>query len=418
MLLHAFDCYVTEDFSNAYIYRYDGTKGEVGLSDTVKAGDEIHIRVKEAAPAPETCEICGQLTSVCAVTCPGNENYSPCTVCWVDPCICCDQCDGTTIEHDRDCPKNEQESARGKVNLILDYNYKGAKDTTMKVERDAKISDLIIGIPAPTRDGHLFSHWTMDEAGEDLIDDERVTDKGTKIYAQWDDDLAVGGKLTIRVNLNYDRKMGEDLTNIKKGTEMGDVLDYVTEPTRWNHKFVGWYWDRDCKDDVDADDRVYRDCTIYAKWERRKTNNEFMLKIYLNGNTKSVAKIVDMYDYSKDGKISLSEVKEVVKNYYTAKDSDGLSFSGLFEADEWSDYVSNPRRHDGNNSIRFDRDLDEDVTVYVMVHNAKVRTSSSSGTADSSNPKTGDMIFNAVTVMGASAACLAVLFYLNKKRAY
>ena len=44
-------------------------------------------------------------------------------------------------------------------------------------------------------------------------------------------------------------------------------------------------------------------------------------------------------------------------------------------------------------------------------------SSGSSGTADTSNPKTGDMIFTAVTVMGASAVCLAALFFLNKKRA-
>lgn len=348
----------------------------------------------EPEPTPDS--------SVCTV-CGAEVINGMCTGCYLDMGDC--TCKQTTT------PENN----RGKVNLILDYNYKGAKNTTMKVDQNAKVIDLIAGIPAPTRDGHLFSHWTMDEAGEDLIDNERVTDKGTTIYAQWDDDLAVGGKLTVHVNLNYDRKMGTDLTNIVKGTKMGDVLDYVNEPTRWNHKFVGWYWDKDCKDDVESSDRVYKNCTIYAKWEYRQTNNETMLKIYLNGNTKSVAKIVDMYEYSKDGKITMSEVKEAVKQYYTAKNSDGLSYDGLFEAHDWSNYVSNPKRHDGSNSISINRN--DDTTVYVMVHNAKVRTSSSSGTADSSNPKTGDMIFNAVTVMGASAACLAALFYLNKKRA-
>jgi LPXTG-motif cell wall-anchored protein len=245
---------------------------------------------------------------------------------------------------------------------------------------------------------------------------ERVTAEGVVIYAQWDDDLAIGGKITIKVNLNYDRKMADPVTNITKGTRMGDVLDYVSVPTRWNHKFVGWYWDRHCTDPVEAGDKVYRNDEIFAKWEKRKTNNEIMLKIYVNGDTKSVAKIVDMYDYAKDGEISMSEVKEAVKKYYSAKNSDGLSFIGLFEADDWSDFVRNHKHNRGSNHINVNRH--GDTTIYVMVLNAKHGASNSSATPDSSNPKTGDMIMTPAIVLGASASCLAVLFYLNKKRAY
>ena len=430
---------IPDDFTmpEGYVFDYalkNHADGSSPVSGTVEvaSGESLFLFVNaksesapeptpEPEPAPDpdpepeedpACSVCGQTEH--DATCPGHPDYVPCEKCWVDPCICCDQCDGTTIEHERNCPLNERENTKGQVTLTLDYNYKGARDTKMKVDRDAKLVDIIAGIPAPTRDGHLFSHWTMDAAGEDLIDEERVTAEGIVIYAQWDDDLAVGGKITIEVNLNYDRKMADPVTNIKKGTRMGDVLDYVSVPTRWNYKFVGWYWDRDCEEPVEADDKVYRDDEIFAKWEKRKTNNEVMLKIFVNGDTKSVAKIVDMYDYAKDGEISMSEVKEVVKKYYTAKNSDGMSFIGLFEADDWSDFVRNHKNNRGSKDIDVSRH--DDTTIYVMVTNAKTATASSSA-ADSSNPKTGDMIMTPVIVLGASAACLAVLFYLNKKRA-
>ncbi len=392
-------CCNVDDSTTVY---YSGARVDSNpcdLGDVVALGQEAHIylytQTTEVEPTPDP------KPTVCSV-CEAEAINGMCTGCYLDEVDCTCAQTGT--------PDNNLE----KYTLILDYNYRGAKKTTMKVDRDAKIIDLIASIPAPTRDGHQFSHWTMDADGADLIDEEVVTRKGTTIYAQWDDDLAVGGKLTLRVDLNYDHQMGESIVNIKKGTKMTDILDYVPTPTRWKYKFDGWYWDRKCTEDVSHDDRLYNNSTIYAKWERRKTNNEIMLKIYLNGNTKSVAKVVDMYEYARDGKISISEVKEAVSAYYTSKDSDGLEFSGLFEAEGWSEYVANRKHTKGEKRIYVNED--DDTTVYVMVYNAKVRTSSSSGTADTSNPKTGDMIFTAVTVMGASAACLATLLYLNSKK--
>ena len=347
-------------------------------------------------PTPAVCEECG-----------AELLNGMCTGCYLDEGDC--NCNETT----------EPESQKGKVKLVLDFNYKGAKDTVMYVERNAKLNSVIAGIPAPTRDGHLFSHWTLDAEGKRPIGrDDLIGKQGVTIYAQWDDNLAqwddnlaIGGDLTVRVNLNYDRKMADSLKNIVKGTKMGSVLDYVNTPYRWGYKFVGWYWDAKGRNDVEWHDEVLKDCEIFAKWER--VHNETMLKIYINGDTHNVAKIVDLHDYAKDGWISKDEVKAVVKQYYTAKDSDGLTFYGLFDAENWKSFVRN-KNHGGEKHIEVN--AGSDTTVYVMVHNAKAYSSSSS-TADASNPKTGDMIMTPVIVLGASAACLAALFYLNKKRA-
>ena len=396
-------CCTVDDSMTVYYSGARVNSNPCDLGDVVALGQEAHVYLYTQAAEVEPAPTPDPKPTVCSV-CKDEVINGMCTGCYLDEADC--TCAQTAT------PDND----RGKYTLILDYNYRGAKKTTMKVDPEASIKELIASIPAPTRDGHQFSHWTMDAAGADLVDEEVVTKKGTTIYAQWDDDLAVGGKLTLRIDLNYDHQMGEEIINIKKGTKMSDVLDYVPEPTRWKYKFDGWYWDRKCTEDVSTDDRIYNNSTIYAKWERRKTNNEIMLKVYLNGNTKSVAKVVDMYEYSRDGKISISEVKEAVSAYYTGKDSHGLEFSRLFEAEGWSEYVANRKHARGDDRIYVNQD--EDTTVYVMVYNAKVRTSSSSGTADTSNPKTGDMIFTTVTVMGASAACLATLLYLNKKRSF
>ena len=54
------------------------------------------------------------------------------------------------------------------------------------------------------------------------------------------------------------------------------------------------------------------------------------------------------------------------------------------------------------------------VTINVMVTNAVAKNGAA---ADKSNPKTGDSIYTAMTVMGISAASLAaVMYFYSKKR--
>ena len=118
--------------------------------------------------------------------------------------------------------------------------------------------------------------------------------------------------------------------------------------------------------------------------------------------------------------IDIYEARRVVGNYYSAKDSAGLSYDGLFTDTTWNRGAYD--NSDESNSVNVNDD--DDTYVYIMVYNAKTTTSSSTttttttgGTADTSNPKTGDQIFMAVTMMAVSASALALFFFLNKKRA-
>ena len=108
---------------------------------------------------------------------------------------------------------------------------------------------------------------------------------------------------------------------------------------------------------------------------------------------------LDTWTCVKDGVITIGEVKEVVKTYYTAKDSDGIGYDGFYysTSSTKNDYINNKNKTD-----RIDN-LDElRREGYVHLN---------------SNPKTGDTIYMAVTVMGLSAASLAAVYYISKKRA-
>ena len=343
----------------------------------------------------------------------------------------CSVCEST--EHlAANCPESDDT-----VKVYLNLNYGNAYEygeniEYIWVERDTLLRDVVANIAEPNRDKHSFQHWTTDQNGANIIDnlnEARATSDGVMIYAQWVDIVqSTTGTVDLTLDLNYGGHK-QYINNIDSGSVMADILGNAENagiPVRLNYKFRGWYWDKNCTNAVDLEGVLKKDATIYAKWEYRYTNNEILLKVYLNGNTHFLVRTVDMYKYTTDdGWVSMSEVKEAVKQFYTGRNSEGLHFEGLYTPDEWSKYVTNPRTADDEGSIEMNYEPGYDTIIYVMVNNAKARTYTSSTTtssttykADSSNPKTGDAIYTPVIVMGASVTALAVLFYLNKKRAF
>lgn len=241
-----------------------------------------------------------------------------------------------------------------------------------------------------------------------------------------DEDVVVGTNyITLVLDLNYEDSTDKYIKTLDPDDKMGVILESVTDPTREGYSFAGWYWDDDydykVKDNEYIGGKAGDYIRIYAKWNRKSSANNVFLKIYLNGKTSSAAKIVDISSYGDaDGMIDIYEARRVVGNYYTAKDSAGLSYDGLFTDATWNRGAYN--NSDESNSVSVNED--DDTYVYIMVYNAKTTTTStttntttSTGTADTTNPKTGDQIFMAVSVMTLSASALALFFFLDKKRA-
>ena len=117
-----------------------------------------------------------------------------------------------------------------------------------------------------------------------------------------------------------------------------------------------------------------------------------------------------------DGKVTLDEVKTVVKNYYTAKTSDGIKYDGLYMAKgNWvGNFVNDTQKYttiEDTNEFR----KESEVHINVMITNANAK-STTNEKADKTNPKTGDMIFIPVIFMVVSGAAIAGVYFYNKKR--
>lgn len=105
--------------------------------------------------------------------------------------------------------------------------------------------------------------------------------------------------------------------------------------------------------------------------------------------------------------VTYDDVLKAVKKYYN------VSSMKIFTYEEMPNYISGKDYDDLDGFI-----AGEKTDPYEVFITGSRKSGTYTYTADSSNPKTGDMIFAPAIVMGASLTCLAVLFYLNKKRAY
>ena len=222
-----------------------------------------------------------------------------------------------------------------------------------------------------------------------------------------------GYKETTKYEINFYLDYNNNTTPVTKLALKGRNIYDLYTPSRTGYKLEGWYTVSGNR--VSETATVNGDSAYYAKWTQLNPH-EVYVKFYTHGNTKTVVKYVDLYNYAQDGVITLTELETIAKDIFKARDGKNLYVYGPFSSTQWDIYCGNSSYR--NTKEKIDVSQDATTVIHAMVRNVKDSSSSSSAKADSTNPKTGDMIMTPVIVLGASVTCLAVLFYLNKKRAY
>lgn len=141
------------------------------------------------------------------------------------------------------------------------------------------------------------------------------------------------------------------------------------------------------------------------------------LHVYMNNNLDSAHKTFDITDgIAADGVVDKNDIwNNLLKNYYSAKDSKGVKIELYKAEDNWVKNFAVDNQTDRIDDILDQRD-DHYVHINVVLNNAKYKTSGSN--ADPNNPKTGDSIGTVISVMGLSATALATMFFFNKKRIF
>ena len=191
------------------------------------------------------------------------------------------------------------------------------------------------------------------------------------------------------------------------------ISDSITEHKDQIHaalddKYSGYSWsgnvyDSENEDGENMNSKVGKGINVHINAHSK----ENIVYLYVhNARTYDRIGIVRLHGKKVGEAVKESEVRKAVKEYF--------SFSSLkmYDTEKWDLYV------DGED-VKSDDTLTVGSNHYVIDVKISGSAKNTSGAkADSSNPKTGDAIFAPAAVLGLSATTLAVLFYLNKKRAY
>ena len=199
-----------------------------------------------------------------------------------------------------------------------------------------------------------------------------------------------------------------------KGTQIGDSVSAHKSMIRAElaEKYPEYSWGGNLYDDPgdsqDYNEQIGTGTTVYIN----AYAGQDMVLIYVhNSRSFNNLRIIQLQGKRRGDTVTKKDVTDAVSKYYN------VSSLAMYSEDAWEDYV------DGENvesvsSLKIPKDDAYYVIDVKISGTAKSGSSGSSYTADSSNPKTGDAIFAPVAVLGLSASALAVLFFLNKKRAY
>ena len=189
------------------------------------------------------------------------------------------------------------------------------------------------------------------------------------------------------------------------GTKKSDFYSYIAAKFpnyTWSGTYYNYYGNEVATDNVQTTNgtkNVY--LNIYSA-------NEAEVLIYCYYNSTTVCdRLIELKGFEKGETATYNAVVAAVHNVYP-----GVSVT-MFDAEGWADCLAGK----SNTSTHGVRVKTEGTTkIYVYLTGSSSSSSSSSSKADSSNPKTGDNIMMATSVMALSASALAVAYFYDKKR--
>lgn len=342
----------------------------------------------------------------------------------------------TVAEKEPETPVEPSKPAN--INWVVKHNdeVKDSGSFTPDGETSLVSNILKYKVPSSLQVGELTKIWSKG-VGNTVTTDSYVAagDTVTFAYTTKQETTVDPIHVVVKVN-NSDNVVAEYDVEPKNGeyATVENLLSYKWS-SDWNNAYTFHHaWSHEQGKNLAKDGKVYVGDTLYIALERKTTDNDsssgsssgsskFPYSVYLHiyeaGNVKTPLKTVTLDTWScvKDGVISMEEVKDVVKTYYTAKTSDGIEYDGFYYSTSTTknDYINDQKVPGPINNLDELR-KEGYVHLNVWIDNAKAKTDSSSSST-SSNPKTGDTIYMVVTVMGLSAASLAAVYYISKKRA-
>lgn len=313
------------------------------------------------------------------------------------------------------------------------YTVKFYADGVVVATYDWAKNETVPTLPtASKKSGYQFKGWyTGKNANGEKLTKGDKWDGTTTYYAYYQIDstgtkdgvselevrmkLYTGSNMTYECRLFVEPKLDDDtyiLSWLQKNTSRVREAIYSKVDDSEYEWIDRVFYDNDSEAELTSQDTLADgDKVVFVK-VHALASTETNVQLYIHkynstSKTYSTLKIVDVSGYKTGDTITLTQMATIVKKSYSY-----TSIKGLYTNTAWSQLL-NGQTPTASTSLTVSG---EGTVKYHVVLNGATAASSSS-TADTTNPKTGDMIFVPMMVMMASAAAVAFVYMSSKKRA-
>ena len=139
-----------------------------------------------------------------------------------------------------------------------------------------KGASVAIPFPAPVRAGWVLNGWYTEEECENAWVFSTEMTQNKILYAGWDRRISGEAVVTFLAN---DGHPGIQI----KSVELGEPVPMPDPPTRNGYVLKGWYTEPACEYLYLFDDPVNLDMTLWAGWQKVKTNEVAVTFVYNDG---------------------------------------------------------------------------------------------------------------------------------------
>ena len=421
--IETYKCSYTEDgATKEHVFEVEiPVNGHTSVADPGK----VPTCTETGLTAGTRCSVCGAVLTGLTELNKAPHDYDAdgyckvCTICQTcgqlkANCVCCDSCTGYEGHHAAGCIENCT-GERDCDNLHHKSDCQHALCNTEGCEKNDGHTGEHTGVPCSATDcsyylGHAGKHsyQCTKTAGCQLVvghtgncsdvPEEAAPGKSTlTVYAN----LITGGVKTETIKLiEYKNLSSDTLVYPYISARMDQINSLLPGDYVWSGNV------HDAENDRDGEvmnARVGSGRTVYIN---AYTSQDYVYIYVHNSRSYSNLRVIQLDGKKAGDTVTRAEVKKAVSKYYS------LSSLSMYTEKGWEAYVQKDETAQSVDTVTVEGKVTE---IHVKISGS---AKSSSATADSSNPKTGDAIFTPVMVLGVSASALAVLFYLNKKRAF
>lgn len=179
-----------------------------------------------------------------------------------------------------------------KITLIAKWkekqNSKNEYDVCFVTNSGTKIScqtilegDYAYKPSNPTKSCYNFAGWYTDNNYKYQYNFNNKVYNDITLYAKWIDNGTCKNKYTVSFNSN-----GGSSISAQRNILEGDTAYRPNNPTKACSRFVGWYTNSNLTNLYNFNDGVYRDITLYAKWENDGSCRElYQVRFDSNGGS-------------------------------------------------------------------------------------------------------------------------------------